>query len=224
MNLQPNSALGQLTQMIAHDLNNHLQSMVLHLDLLKPLGEKDEKARKHIARITEGVEHSEGVLRYLRDVCMKDEKDSTTNIEVVVEGIVMLLGGTFKCADVSCERSYDDNLPPVGVSMLLAYEILINVIMNAVEACEHGGVIAVAVTHHNGNIIVEVRDPGSGMSDEDAARAEEPFFTTKGGEHQGLGLTVAHAVLDEHGGSLAFSPAPGAGTTVRVTLPRASHP
>lgn len=219
MGLQPLSALGQLTEMVAHDLNNYFQSIVLHLELLKPLGEQDEKVRKHITRIAEAVEKAEAFVAYLRDVRMKSEKGSDANVNDVIRGIVMLLDGTFRRANVTCEISCDKKNSPVAIPMLLVHEMLLNVIMNAVEACERSGIIAINSTHQDGSIVVEVHDSGKGMGDDDFARAVEPFFTTKGAEHQGLGLTVARAVLDEHGGSLAFTRPEGGGATVRVTLP-----
>lgn len=224
MGLQPLSALGQLTQMVVHDLNNHFQSIILHLELLKPLGEQDEKVRKHITRIAEAVEKVEAFITYLRDVRTKSEKGSDANVNDVIRGIILLLAGTFRRANVTCEISCGKKIPPVGIPMLLVHEVLLNVIMNAVEACERGGVIAIKSTHQDGSIVVEVHDPGQGMVGDDFARAVEPFFTTKGAEHPGLGLTVTQAVLDEHGGSLAFTRPEGGGTTVRLAMPHAPHP
>ena len=224
MDLQPLSALGQLTQMVAHDLSNQFQSIVLHLELLKPLGEHDEKVRKHITRISEAVEKAEAFVTYLRDVRMKSEKGSDANVNDVIRGIVLLLAGTFRLTNVTCEVSCDEEISPAGIPMLLVHEVLLNVIMNAVEACERGGIIAINSTHQDGSIVVEVHDPGQGMVDDDFARAAEPFFTTRDAEHPGLGLTVTQAVLDEYGGSLAFARPEGGGTTVRVALPRAPHP
>jgi C4-dicarboxylate-specific signal transduction histidine kinase len=224
MGLQPLSALGQLTQMVAHDLNNYFQSIVLHLELLKPLGERDDKVRKHIARIAEAVEKAEAFIVYLRDVRSKSEKGADANVNDVIRGVVMLLAGTFRRANVTCEISTDKKMAPVGVPMLLVHEVLINVILNAVEACERGGIVTINSMQQEGSVIVEVHDSGEGMTEEAFERAVQPFFTTKGAEHQGLGLTVTLAVLDEHGGSLAFTRPEGGGTAVRVALPRAPHP
>lgn len=224
MGMQPMSALGQLTQMVTHDLNNQLQSMVLHLELLKPLGEQDEKVRRHIGRIAEAVEKSEAFVTYLRDVRMKSEDSSVSNVKQVIEGIVLLLEGTLRRANLTTEISCGQELPPVGMSMLLVHEVILNIVMNAIEACEHGGVIAIKAAPRGDKIVVDVSDPGIGLDSGDSARIVEPFFTTKGQEHQGLGLTVADAVLDEFGGSLIFSPSVGGVTTVSVVLPRASHP
>jgi len=222
MGMQPMSALGQLTQMVAHDLNNQLQSMVLHLELLRPLGDRDEKVRKHIRRIEEAVEKSEAFVMYLRDVRMKSQDCSVADVKQVIEGIVLLLEGTLRRANLTAEISCDEKLPLIGMSMLLVHEVLLNVIMNAIEASEKGGVLAVEATFKGDKIVVDVSDPGKGVNSGDLARVAEPFFTTKGQEHQGLGLTVADAVLNEFGGSLAFSPSER-GTTVSVEFPRTPH-
>lgn len=224
MCMQPMSTLGQLTQMVAHDLNNQLQSIVLHLELLKPLGEQDEKVRKHIRRIAEAVEKSEAFITYLRDVRMKSEKGSEADIKQVTEGIIQLLEGTLRRANLTTEISCDDKLPLISMPMLLVHEALLNVIMNAVEASENGGVVVIKAMLKGDKVVVDVSDPGKGMSDADLEHAMEPFFTTKGEEHKGLGLTVANATLEEFGGSLSFSTSDGTGTTVTVVFPCSSHP
>jgi len=224
MDMQPISALGQLTQMVAHDLNNQFQSMVLHLEMLKPLGEQDEKVRKHITRIAEALDKAQAFVTYLRDVRMKSEKGSEANVKDVIEGIVHLMEGTFKRTNVNVEISCADDLPLIGMSMLLVHEVLLNVIMNAVEASENGGVLTIHANLQDDKVVVVVSDPGTGIGDEDSARVAEPFFTTKGEGHHGLGLTVANSVLSEAGGSMAFCKAENGGASVQVALPRAPHP
>jgi len=100
---------------------------------------------------------------------------------------------------------------------------LSNVLINAVEACTHGGTIAVRVARENGGdtngrVMVSVRDNGCGMPAERLARIWDPYVTYKQGG-TGLGLAIARQTIDAHGGQVEATSAPGAGTEIRFLLP-----
>ena len=101
---------------------------------------------------------------------------------------------------------------------------LSNVLINAVEACQRGGSIAVRVERDGGErVAVTVRDTGCGMPPERLARIWEPYVTYKQGG-TGLGLAIARQTIDAHGGDVEASSAPGAGTEIRFLLPVAATP
>jgi signal transduction histidine kinase len=93
------------------------------------------------------------------------------------------------------------------------------VLMNAIEALPKGGTIAVETREAGSHVLCIVRDDGVGLTPEAKRRALEPFFTTKAGEHKGLGLNVAYGLLRRHGGDLEVAPAPERGTVVTLRLP-----
>ena len=99
-----------------------------------------------------------------------------------------------------------------------------NLVLNAVDAMPEGGHLVLrtqAIGHQS--VQLEVSDTGIGMDAATLARCAEIFFTTKGVRGSGLGLTMVHATVEGHGGSIAIDSQPGTGTTVRVTLPIAGH-
>ncbi|XID94024.1 sensor histidine kinase [Paenibacillaceae bacterium WGS1546] len=99
-------------------------------------------------------------------------------------------------------------------------EALNNVVANAIEATGGQGRLSVSLKESKRELTVEVRDSGPGMTRSQAARALEPFFTTKGGKEAnfGLGLPYAYHVMRKHGGSLHIRSKPGQGTTVYLTF------
>jgi signal transduction histidine kinase len=98
-------------------------------------------------------------------------------------------------------------------------EALTVVLMNAIEALPQGGAITLETRAAGSQVLCTVRDDGVGLTPDAQRRALEPFFTTKAGEHKGLGLNVAYGLLRRHGGDLEIAPAPERGTVVTLRLP-----
>ena len=99
-------------------------------------------------------------------------------------------------------------------------QVIVNLLANAGDASSLGGEVTVTARAAGAQVIIEVIDRGAGMTPEVAARALDPFFTTKPpGEGTGLGLALVYSIVVDHGGTLTLDSVPGAGTTVRVTLP-----
>jgi signal transduction histidine kinase len=102
-------------------------------------------------------------------------------------------------------------------------QVLLNLVSNAYDAMSEGGLLVLEAESVEEGIQILVADTGSGIADTDGEHLFEPFFTTKA-KGIGLGLAVAHRIVDEHGGSLKFTSGVGAGTAFRVTLPPVGIP
>jgi len=119
--------------------------------------------------------------------------------------------------------AYGDNIPLIRGSSQRIEQVVVNLVMNACQALpgkDRAIALATFVDHGENIVVLEVRDEGSGITAEHLPHLSDPFFTTKresGGT--GLGLSVSTGIVKEHGGALAFSSLPGAGTTARLTLP-----
>ena len=101
-------------------------------------------------------------------------------------------------------------------------EVLVNLVLNAVDAMPHGGAIELRTWESAHGVHLSVADTGTGMSEEIRRRALEPFFTTKGSQGMGLGLSVIHGTIQRHRGGLSIESAEGKGTVVTIRLPRRS--
>ena len=101
-------------------------------------------------------------------------------------------------------------------------DALTNLIMNAVDAMPDGGDITIRTLRNEDWAVVEVSDTGVGMSDEVRRRCLDPFFTTKGDQGTGLGLSMVHGIAKRHGGSIYIESTPGEGTTFILRLPTGS--
>src|SRR5262249_22298200 len=102
-------------------------------------------------------------------------------------------------------------------------QVLVNLVMNACDACPPGGEVVARVRGGDERVLFEIQDDGCGIPPEILPHVTDPFFTTKKrGQGTGLGLTIAADIVRNHGGTLEIESQPGRGTTVRVSLPGAS--
>jgi signal transduction histidine kinase len=122
--------------------------------------------------------------------------------------------------NIAVERTVDGLLPTIVADRDQLMQVLINLIMNSLQAMEQGGTLRLAATRANDHVCLEVSDTGQGMSPEVLSNIFDPFFTTKEfGKGTGLGLTVVKGIVEEHGGTISVNSRTGEGTTATILLP-----
>ena len=109
--------------------------------------------------------------------------------------------------------------PLVLVSADEIREVLLNLLLNAIDAMPAGGRVVLETAEHDGTASITVADNGVGMSEDVLSRAFEPFFSTKGRHGRGLGLSVCRDIATAHGGRLTAESAPGRGSTFCLLVP-----
>jgi signal transduction histidine kinase len=99
-------------------------------------------------------------------------------------------------------------------------QVLLNLLVNAIQACDRDGVVRASTRSDQTGVVIEVHDNGCGIAPEYRSRLFEPFFTTKPiGQGTGLGLSVSYGIVRDHGGVIEVESEPGRGSTFRVKLP-----
>lgn len=214
-------SLARVARGIAHDLGSTLQSIVLQAEALRVAADDPDSVREAVARILDLGRHAKVVLKGMRDYAEGDnESPSPVAIDAALErahGTLRALAGEDRAVTLSLDAPGATALvSPTGFDRALA-----NLVVNAREATEPGGVIAVSSRVEGDDVRVEVRDDGCGMDEETRARAFEPFFTTHGDDAQrGFGLSIVAAVVRAAGGTVTVESAPGEGARFALLLPR----
>jgi two-component system sensor histidine kinase HydH len=121
------------------------------------------------------------------------------------------------------EADHAADVPPVLGRHDLLVQVVLNLLLNAIDATEKDGRIAIRSAARDGQVELTLQDDGCGMTPEQAERIFQPYFTTKK-NGTGLGLYVTRKLVTEHGGGIDFTTTPGAGTTFTVRLPGAAYP
>jgi signal transduction histidine kinase len=117
----------------------------------------------------------------------------------------------------------NDDLPPVACAQSDLEQVLLNLLTNAREATQTGGLLTVEARPSPSGVDIAITDTGQGIAAEHLPRVLEPFFTTRSSGN-GLGLTICRSIVWEAGGTIQIDSTVGAGTRVTVTIPRASTP
>ena len=222
-------ALGTLAGGVAHELNNTLVP-VLALAKLTMRG-LPEGGREHanLATISRAAERARDLVQQIVAFSRKDApKRVTVDLAELVSGCLKLLAASLP-STIQIAETISDVLPICGDPGQL-HQVVVNLVVNAAQAIGNGmGTIAVTLTDIRACagdpamtpfIRLSVRDTGCGMDEATRRRIFEPFFTTKPvGEGTGLGLSVVHGVVVDHGGRITVHSEPGHGTCVEVFLP-----
>jgi hypothetical protein len=122
---------------------------------------------------------------------------------------------------VTATFGLDDNLPRIKGNPGKLQQVFLNLFLNARDAMERGGVLALKTSAHDGRVLVTVSDSGAGIARENLAKIFDPFFTTKGAKKgTGLGLSVSYGIVREHGGNIEVESEIGAGTRFELSFPQ----
>jgi PAS domain S-box-containing protein len=218
------AALGQTISGVAHELNNPLATILSWAERLseKPL---DETAKRGVSVI---LGEAERAARIVRNLLTFARKRQSTRAMIDVNMLVtetIVLRGYDRMPTLTVTADVAANVPKVFADAHQIQQVLLNLMINAEQAMldANGRGVLLVRTRHEGErdaVILEVADNGPGIPTDVQTRIFDPFFTTKEvGKGTGLGLTVAYAIVQEHGGRIRVSPTPGGGATFSVELP-----
>ena len=204
---------------VAHELGTPLGVIVGRAEQIAARANGDERIAKNAAAILEQAEHIDRVVRGFLGLARGAPiaLQEVTARELVGEAAA-LVAHRFARADVHLIPAVSGDLPPVRCEPLLFKHALVNLMLNACEASPARGHVRVEVAATDREIAFTVTDEGEGMPDGAAARAVEPFFTTKP-SGTGLGLAIANEIAKTHRGTLELSPRSPHGTVASITIP-----
>ncbi len=220
------TALGEMASGVAHDLNNTLTPVVTYTELLMQEPGLTEKQLRLCRCALQSATDAAAVIRRLGDFYRGDSdtaSHSAVNIRKLMTQIPLLTRPKWRDEAQLSGRMIDiklelDDDPCVWGNAAELRTVLTNLVFNAVDAMPEGGIITLGLSADNGHATIRVADTGTGMTQDQIARCFDPFYSTKT-EKSGLGLSVCHGIVRQHGGTIEMTSDQQSGTVVRVTLP-----
>ena len=217
------ATIGQLAAGVAHELDEPLGGILGFAQLASKSPEVPEQVLKDLSKIEAASLHAREVVRKLMLFArqtLPTRKGVNLN-ELVEEGLYFLDSRCAK-AGIELKRDLSKDLPEINVDPAQIHQVLINLVVNAIQSMEAGGTLEVKTFSREGLVCLSVLDSGCGMTEEVLKKIFVPFFTTKDvGEGTGLGLPVVHGIVTSHGGVIEVDSRPGEGTCFTIRLPLA---
>jgi signal transduction histidine kinase len=215
------ATIGELSAGVAHELNEPLGSILGFSQLIEKHPDLPEQMRHDIAKIERASLHAREIVKKLLIFArqMPTRKTRVDLNEIVKEGLYFLES---RCSKEGIEliTKLQDDLPPIIGDASQLNQILVNLVVNAIQAMSSGGTLTVSTGRQDSDVLLTVEDTGIGISENIKNQIFLPFFTTKEvGQGTGLGLAVIHGIVSSHGGEITVDSEEGKGTTFRVSFP-----
>lgn len=218
------SGLGPLVAGLHHEINNPLSALLLHVRLLEERlqGQADEEVSETLRIITTEVKRIAGVLRSFRDYAHLETLDCrATDLVGLARQTVELVRPQAEQQRVHIRVEAAENLPAVHADAARLGQVLLNLVLNALDEMPHGGSLIVQIQHSTDDeVALLVTDTGCGIPENIRPRIFDPYFTTKI-DGSGMGLAFCDKIVREHGGRIDVT-TNKTGTTFRVNLPLGS--
>lgn len=222
------AAVGQLAAGVMHEINNPLATIGACVAAIEGrLGAAGGATVQEYLRVIEReVERCTRIVNGLLDFSRpkaSDRHKTASDLNALVEETLFLLKHHQRFKRVQVIRELAADLPQVPVDREQMIQVFMALMLNAMDAMEHGGSLTVRTRRHpirGDEVIAEVEDTGVGMAPSELGKIFEPFYTTKPpGRGTGLGLSICYGIMQDHGGRIEADSEPGRGSVFRVVLP-----
>ena len=199
------ATMGALATGIAHEVSTPLGVIMGRAEQLLPKVQADPRSRRALDAILAQAERINGIIRGFLSLARGDAPQLERARPSDLAGVAVdLVEHRFVNAGVSLTTDIAPGLPSVSCEPRLFEQVIVNLLLNACDACEPGGRVTLRLTADADRVAFVVTDDGSGIPADAAARILEPFFTTKpAGKGSGLGLAIANEIVKHHNGSLS---------------------
>jgi signal transduction histidine kinase len=215
------ATIGQLSAGVAHELNEPIGSVLGYSQFIHKHPDLPDQIKQDAEKIMKASLHAREVVKKLMLFARQTppKKEQVNLNQVVEEGLYILES---RCAKegIKVVRSLSKNLPDVTADAAQLTQVLVNLVVNSIQAMQEGGELSIQTMVSNESVLLIVKDTGVGMSKNVLNKIFLPFYTTKDvGRGTGLGLAVVHGIVTLHEGSIHVTSKEGQGTTFEIQLP-----
>jgi signal transduction histidine kinase len=223
------AAVGRLAASVAHEINNPLEAIKNALYLLVTRTATEDPNRQFLEIAQKETERVSGIIRQMLGLYRTAPAKAPVDVNRILEETMALLERQFRRHRITLHMDLNRRLPSVLGSADQLKQVFLNLCLNAKDAMPGGGALYVSTRVGretdgdlllNGlSVVVQIRDSGVGIPEENVRYIFEPFYSTKGGRGTGLGLWVSQDIIKQHGGQMRVRSRPGRGATFTIALP-----
>ncbi len=215
------ASLGKLAAGVAHEIRNPLGSLKGFLQYFQRKLELQEQDRTYLSVMIREVDRLNAVIANLLDYARPKEPElESCQMTDLIRHVLTLIQGDMQAKQLDVFLNPEDSLPQIQIDRDQITQVVLNIVLNAIQASQAGGHIRLELHKNQAKHSIEliVTDTGTGIAAADLPHIFDPFFTTKkqGG---GLGLAIAHTIMENHHGDILAESKQNQGSTFRVRLP-----
>jgi two-component system NtrC family sensor kinase len=225
---QKQASVGRLAAGIAHEINNPLTGILTYTSMLLQQKDIGEEVRSDLQKVVQFTQRVKKIVKGLLYFSLQATLDrESTDLNRLILATISVMETPALVKGVSIKFNPGENLPMLTLDRSQIQSVLINMIINALDATEPGGNINIytaaglcANDTGNKGVEITIADNGCGIPPENLDKLFDPFFTTKGvGQSAGLGLSVSFGIVQRHGGTIRVQSEVGKGTRFFIWLP-----
>jgi hypothetical protein len=215
------ASIGLLASGVAHEVNTPLTGISSYAQILLERYRPEDPEYPILKKIEQQAFRAAGIASSLLNFSRQQEGDyEPLDAGAMVAETLELFEPHLRGRRIHLERQIASSLPRISGNRGRLQQVLMNLLLNAVDAMPQGGTVTVRAAQQAGRVRIEVSDTGVGIPPEHLEKIYDPFFTTKPrGEGTGLGLSVSYGIVKEHAGTLAVESHPGEGARFTISLP-----
>jgi len=213
------AATGRLAASIAHEINNPLQGISTHLDLLKDGLPAESKKLKNYQHVKANIQRIGEIVRQLLDAYRPSRSEKTIiDINELILQVKSLIQHQMSLKNVKLELNLTNQLPKISGWPQQMHQILLNLLLNALESITGEGKITVSTFYENNLIKIQIKDTGKGISEDELDHIFDPFVSSKQNSGVGLGLFVCKGLIKNHNGEISVESKENKGSIFKITL------
>jgi two-component system, NtrC family, sensor kinase len=218
------SSIGLLAAGVAHEVNTPLAVISTYAQMLAKQISGDEQKAPLLEKIARQTFRASEIVNSLLNFSRTSPTEFVSvDLNKIVRETLALMEHQMTKAGVTATLDLDETLPRIKGNPGKLQQVFLNLFLNARDAMERGGVLALKTSAHDGRVLVTVADSGAGIARENLEKIFDPFFTTKGAKKgTGLGLSVSYGIVREHAGNIEVQSEMGAGTRFELSFPQVS--
>lgn len=214
--------IGRLSAGIAHEVNNSVNGIQSCIYAIEKDPQNTEQTTSYLKLINEALKHIENIVKKLLEYSRKNNPSlSEVDLRETIQNVIQLCSYKIKEKKIDIDFKADKNLPVINADKHLMREVMMNLVINSIDAVDEEGRIRIRTGRKNKECIyLNVEDNGTGILPENQEFIFEPFFTTKEtGKGTGLGLSAVLGIVEAHDGEVRVESKPGEKTIFTITLP-----
>ena len=217
------ASLGQLAAGVAHEINNPLTGILLYGSMVLERLKADDSLKEDLEYVLEDAHRCKDIVKNLLAYSRQtDPSKEIIQINMLLEQSLALVRNQKLFMNIKVVKTLSDDMMLVDVDKNQLSQVIINLVINAIDAMEGQGTLSFRTYRQKraGKVFLEICDTGEGIAPENLQKIFDPFFTTKEhGKGTGLGLSTVYGIISEHGGRISVKETGEAGTTFLIELP-----